>query len=47
LAEEFQLEAPSHCKDCGGAISEAEDAYSLDHFGIALCRTDQDKRRAA
>lgn len=46
LAEEFELESPELCGDCGGAISEAEFAYSVAHFGRALCRRDQ-KRYAS
>jgi hypothetical protein len=41
LAEDFEVEPPKHCSDCSGAISEAEFAYSMTHFGKPLCRTDQ------
>jgi hypothetical protein len=41
LAEEFELESPELCCDCGGAISEAEFAYSVAHFRRGLCRRDQ------
>jgi hypothetical protein len=44
LAEEFELEPPELCSDCGGAISEAEFAYSVAHFGRGLCRRDQKRR---
>ena len=41
LAEEFELDPPELCAECGGAISEAEFAYSIAHFGRGLCRRDQ------
>jgi hypothetical protein len=45
LAEQFQLDPPQLCIECGGAISEAEFNYSVSHFNRALCRTDQSKLR--
>jgi hypothetical protein len=44
LADEFELDPPELCTDCGGAISEAEFAYSIAHFGRGLCRRDQKRR---
>jgi len=44
-AEQFQLEPPQLCIECGGAISEAEFEYSVSHFNRALCRTDQNRAR--
>ena len=44
LADEFELPSPALCAECGGAISEAELAYSVAHFGKGLCRTEQKSR---
>ena len=41
--QEFESEPPAgNCEECGGAIAEAELAYSRQKFGKALCRRDQD-----
>lgn len=47
LSKAFKMEDPINCVDCGAAISESEYAYSVTHFGKALCRADQKKHRVA
>lgn len=45
LVEDFVPYRPNHCADCPAPLSEAEYAFSVSHYGKALCRTDQKKYR--
>src|SRR6266567_5527723 len=45
LSEEFVPVVPVRCADCPAPLSEAEYAFSIQHFGKALCRMDQKKHR--
>lgn len=42
---EFIMEPGEACGHCGAPISDTEYRYSIDHFGMALCRADQQIHR--
>jgi uncharacterized CHY-type Zn-finger protein len=45
-AADFKMDRTINCGECRAALSESEYEYSISHFGLALCRSDQNKRRA-